>query len=116
MSLLFPMPRCDGSPSSDQVDAAMPWLTIRGPRDVVWTRRVNSRPSPLRKLMPGDRARACLWTQDGSYRAPVKVHVGLSDGTMTEVQGDDVKEGMEVILAKRRQTAAARPARLRRRR
>ncbi len=44
-----------------------------------------------------------LWTQDGSYVRPVKVHVGLTDGTMTEVQGDDVKEGMEVIVGEQRQ-------------
>ncbi len=44
-----------------------------------------------------------LWTQDGSYLRPVKVHVGLTDGTMTEVQGDDVKEGMEVIVGEQRQ-------------
>jgi HlyD family secretion protein len=44
-----------------------------------------------------------LWTQDGSYVRPVKVYVGLTDGTMTEVQGDDVKEGLEVIVGEQRQ-------------
>jgi HlyD family secretion protein len=44
-----------------------------------------------------------LWTQDGSYVRPVKVRVGLTDGTMTEVQSDDVKEGMEVIVGEQRQ-------------
>jgi hypothetical protein len=29
--------------------------------------------------------------------------VGLTDNTMTEVQSDDVKEGMEVIVGEQRQ-------------
>ena len=44
-----------------------------------------------------------MWTQDGRYVRPIKVRVGLSDGTMTEVQGDDVKEGIEVIVGEQRQ-------------
>jgi HlyD family secretion protein len=47
-----------------------------------------------------------LWTPAGSYVRPVKVDVGLTDGTMTEVQGDDVKEGMEIIIGEQRQGAA----------
>ena len=46
-----------------------------------------------------------MWTQDGRYVRPVKVSIGLSDGTMTEVQGDEVKEGMEVIIGEQRQGA-----------
>jgi HlyD family secretion protein len=44
-----------------------------------------------------------LWTQDGRYVRPIKVNTGLSDGTMTEVQGEEVKEGMEVIIGEQRQ-------------
>ena len=47
-----------------------------------------------------------MWTQDGRYVRPVRVSIGLSDGTMTEVQGDEVKEGMEVIIGEQRQGAA----------
>ncbi len=39
-----------------------------------------------------------LWVQDGSFVRPVYVAVGLSDGTLTEIQGDKVEEGMEVIV------------------
>ena len=46
-----------------------------------------------------------IWTQDGRYVRPIKVNTGLSDGTMTEVQGDEVKEGMEVIIGEQRQGA-----------
>jgi HlyD family secretion protein len=47
-----------------------------------------------------------LWTQDGRYLRPITVRVGLSDGTMTEVQSDEVKEGMDIITGEQRQTAA----------
>jgi hypothetical protein len=33
------------------------------------------------------------------------VNTGLNDGTMTEVQGEEVKEGMEVIIGEQRQGA-----------
>jgi HlyD family secretion protein len=41
----------------------------------------------------------CLWVvgQDGSPE-PIEVNVGSTDGTVTEVSGDRVQEGMEVIL------------------
>jgi HlyD family secretion protein len=44
-----------------------------------------------------------LWVRDGRYVQPIKVRVGLSDGTMTEVQADDLKEGLEVIIGEQRQ-------------
>jgi HlyD family secretion protein len=39
-----------------------------------------------------------LWVRDGTYVRPVKVRTGLNDGTMTEVQGHDLKEGQEVVV------------------
>ncbi len=44
-----------------------------------------------------------LWTQDGSLCKTVKVAIGPSDGTMTEVQGEEVSEGLEVIMGEARQ-------------
>ncbi len=38
-----------------------------------------------------------LWTPDGSRAKPLKVAMGPSDGTLTEVQGEGVSEGLEVI-------------------
>ena len=39
-----------------------------------------------------------LWTQDGSFLRPIEVRAGLSNGTMTEVQGDEIKEGLVVVV------------------
>jgi HlyD family secretion protein len=39
-----------------------------------------------------------LWITQGKYVKPVKVRLGLSDGSMTEVQNPDLKEGMQVVV------------------
>ena len=38
---------------------------------------------------------------------PVKVAIGPTDGAMTEVQGEEVKEGLEVIVGEQRQELQA---------
>ena len=40
-----------------------------------------------------------VWVKDDEFLRPVKVHVGASDGTETEISGPDVTEGMEVVVA-----------------
>jgi HlyD family secretion protein len=44
-----------------------------------------------------------VWVQQGSYVRPIKVRLGLSDGLKTEVQGDELKEGLEVIVGEKQQ-------------
>jgi HlyD family secretion protein len=39
-----------------------------------------------------------LWVKDGDLVRPIEVQLGASNGSMTEVTGANVKEGMEVIL------------------
>ena len=43
--------------------------------------------------------RGCLWVEaDGGFVRPLEVVVGVSDGTMTEISGSGVKEGMQVVV------------------
>jgi HlyD family secretion protein len=42
--------------------------------------------------------RGILWVQDGEFVRPVPVHFGWSDGTQTEVEGDGLSEGTEVVI------------------
>ena len=42
-------------------------------------------------------SRAALWAPEGDYVKPIRVQPGLSDGTYTEVQGEGVTEGMNVV-------------------
>jgi HlyD family secretion protein len=48
-----------------------------------------------------------LWVKQGSKVRPIKVRVGFSDGTNTEVQGDEVKEGLEVVLGEAQKGAVS---------
>jgi HlyD family secretion protein len=43
-----------------------------------------------------DRGR--VWVEDGDFVRPVKVRIGLSDGTMTEIVGGDLQEGTPVVI------------------
>jgi HlyD family secretion protein len=47
-----------------------------------------------------------LWVLEGEFLKPIKVHVGMTDGTMTEVQGADLKEGLAVVVSEQRPTGA----------
>jgi HlyD family secretion protein len=52
-----------------------------------------------------DRGR--LWVKDGKFVRPVDIQIGSSDGTQTEVSGDEVKEGMKVVTGESRGTDLA---------
>jgi HlyD family secretion protein len=46
--------------------------------------------------------RGTLWVDENGFARPIRVRVGLSDGLMTEVQGDELKDGMEVVVGELR--------------
>jgi HlyD family secretion protein len=43
-----------------------------------------------------------LWVKDGNFVRPVEVQIGATDGSLTVVSGDGVKEGMEVVVGEAR--------------
>jgi HlyD family secretion protein len=49
-----------------------------------------------------------VWVSEGRYVRPVSVKVGLSDKANTEVEGENLKEGMEIVLGV--QSASEAPA------
>ncbi len=51
--------------------------------------------------------RGKVWVEDGEFVRPVNVQIGLSDGITTEISGDELKEGMEVVIGTARKDAAA---------
>ena len=54
---------------------------------------------PARSVAERGHARTgTLWMRAREYLRPIRVRTGLNDGTMTEVQGDDLKEGLEVVV------------------
>jgi len=48
-----------------------------------------------------------VWVQEGNYVRPIKVRVGPSDGTMTEVEGKDLQEGLQAVFGEQQQAAGA---------
>ncbi|HYA88533.1 MAG TPA: efflux RND transporter periplasmic adaptor subunit [Nitrospirota bacterium] len=51
-----------------------------------------------------------IWAEQGKFVRPVNVNVGLTDGTVTEVEGDGVIEGMRVVVGERKREAAKGPS------
>jgi len=50
---------------------------------------------------------AMLWEEAADGLRFIRVHAGMTDGVMTEVEGDDLKEGMAVITGADHEAAAA---------
>ena len=46
-----------------------------------------------------------VWIKDDEFVRPIEVKVGVTDGTTTEVSGDELKEGMEVVIGEVRTVA-----------
>jgi HlyD family secretion protein len=47
-----------------------------------------------------------LWIRRGDFVRPVNVEVGLNDGTQTEVSGEGLREGTEVVIGATRPVEA----------
>jgi len=52
-----------------------------------------------------DRGR--LWVKDGQFVRPIEVQIGATDGSMTEVSGSELQEGLEVVIGEVRPEQAA---------
>ncbi|MGA2059384.1 MAG: HlyD family efflux transporter periplasmic adaptor subunit [Thermoguttaceae bacterium] len=52
---------------------------------------------PVKQLARGREDRGRLWVKDGKFVRPVDIQIGSTDGTQTEISGDEVKEGMKVV-------------------
>jgi len=67
----------------------------------------GQRPAAGEAAVPGEPAnRADLWRPEGETVRPLAVRVGLSDGTLTEVAGDQLAEGLGVVTGMQAQTSA----------
>jgi HlyD family secretion protein len=49
--------------------------------------------------------RGTLWVRQGEMLRPVTIGIGLTDGVSTEVRGDAIKEGMQVVVGIARREA-----------
>jgi HlyD family secretion protein len=60
-----------------------------------------TRPTPMTDNFKGEQF--TLWVTDGQLVRFIKVRIGLSDGTMTQIVDGDLKENMEVVVREDRQ-------------
>jgi HlyD family secretion protein len=75
-----------------------------------WSPKPEEIASEFRNVSQGekgsDAAEGAVWTQQGSFVRPIKVRLGPSDGSKTEVNGDELKEGLQVVTGQQaKQTA-----------
>src|SRR5262249_42173603 len=47
--------------------------------------------------------RGTVWVVDEGFVRPVRVRIGLGDGAMTEILGNDLREGVELVVGEARQ-------------
>jgi HlyD family secretion protein len=67
--------------------------------------REKAKPDPDGAAKNRDKA-GVVWVQQGEFLRPITVRVGMTDGTMTEVQSPDLKEGLAVVISEQRQSSA----------
>jgi HlyD family secretion protein len=98
--LLVPNTALRWSPTSQEVSAEFRKAFNRSK-----TQSENSENNRLSspKSATGAAVNSVVWVQQGDYVRPVKVRLGLSDGINTEVKGDEVKEGLLVVIGEKRQ-------------
>ena len=95
-----PMPRCDGLPSPSRWPRnSVRWQEGSGPRGG----RTRESARQRSRYEAGKKQQGILWSSGRKHVRPVKVSIGLTDGTMTEVQGEDLQEGLEVVVGEQRQ-------------
>lgn len=73
-----------------------------------WTPRPEQVAPEHRGGAAAERAgQATLWVPEGAMVRPIRVRTGITDGSQTEVSGDGLEEGTEVVLGEIHEQAAA---------
>ncbi|MCX8043752.1 MAG: efflux RND transporter periplasmic adaptor subunit [Desulfobacterota bacterium] len=65
--------------------------------------------APMQPVQKG--RQGLLWVPDGNLVKPIKVSIGHTDGTFTDVQSDELHEGLEIIIGEQMLTSAGDGAR-----
>jgi HlyD family secretion protein len=51
-----------------------------------------------------------VWVPKGGYVQPIQVSLGVTDGSLTEIQGPEIKEGLQVVVGDQPKESASRPS------
>ena len=89
--------------------SALRW--VPSPEQIIPGFRSDLKKIQTATAVPGQKrnSEAYLWVRNGKLLEPLKVHAGLNDGYMTEVEGDTVKEGMEIVAGQQQQLQTSKP-------
>lgn len=74
-----------------------------GVRDAAGASTALSTASSSRPTTQGSRGgegkREMVWVRDGEFVKPIPVRTGVTDGAFTQVQGEGLSEGMEIVVS-----------------
>ncbi len=105
--LLVPNTALRWSPQPDQV-VSEPQTAALGSSGVDGSSgKDRSSPKKLAPAASDSQIQGVVWVPQGDRVRPVRVHIGPSDGALTEIDGEALQEGQEVIIGEKQQTAAA---------
>jgi HlyD family secretion protein len=60
-------------------------------------RRTSPGDAPAAKTPKGREERGRVWIKQGNFVRPLDVKIGVTDGSVTEISGDGVEDGLEVV-------------------
>lgn len=103
--LLVPNAALRWIPLSNQVDPASRGFLERGPAG-----EGTSRARAASEGGQEEAGRGVVWVPQGALLKAVPVRVGMSDGSMTEIQSDALQEGTPVAVGEQSKESAASPA------
>lgn len=101
--LLAPSAALRWKPSSEQI--APRWREKSAERSEE-NGSEGRRPAGAEKGPPAESGRGRLWVAEGKFVRPLVVRSGDGDGTLTEVAGEGVIEGLEVVIGLHQQNNA----------
>jgi len=103
--LMVPNAALRWSPQPDQVVAE-----FRGKTKRAQGGEVTSQGKPVSKAGKAEKARSLVWVPQGTLVRPVQVTLGLSDGSLTEVESAELKEGTSLVVGEMEGQQAGKPA------
>ena len=93
--LLVPNAALRWVPQPDQIDQA----SRQQPKKDKGGKKSKGEDSSGAKEAKAEPVRGTVWVPTGRHVRPLRLRLGLSDGSMTEVQGAGLQEGIQVVLA-----------------
>jgi HlyD family secretion protein len=85
------------TPAPDQIvpEAQAAQAGNANPQSEIRNPKLKSPPSG--SASEGNTSRGTLWALEGKYVRPISIQVGPSDGSLTEVQGRGLAEGLQIV-------------------